>query len=108
MKRIVLIFLFCFLTACAGPVQVANNEKEGLKAGYQDPVLAALSRKYADLLKSIYTRYRLNKTSLAKEGLGDFFSILDGSETVSSVLANSEVITSLDLAPPRSIKLKYD
>lgn len=203
-KHIAVFCLFCFLTACAGPVQVANNETEGLKAGYQDPVLAALSRKYAGLLKGIYTRYRQSKTSLAKEGLGftsltdnggqklyylmvqvrpenvnfdqnkttgekrlqlilqryfesnlrvlnkedvapddinglafgvlwpvrdftqcdtaggfveyvlayisksDFFSILDGSETVSSVLANSEVITSLDLAPPQSIKLMYD
>jgi len=203
MKTTAVFCLFCFLTACAGPVQVARNETEGIKAGYQDPELAALSRKYDGLLKSIYARYRLHKMSLAKEGLGfttltdntgrklpyllveirpedvnfdrntttgqkrlqfmlqryfepnlrvlnkedvapddinglafgvtwavrdftqcntaggfveyvlayinksDFFSILDGSETVSKILANSEVVTSLDLAPPRSIKLEY-
>jgi hypothetical protein len=44
---------------------------------------------------------------LAYISKSDFFSILDGSETVSSVLSNSEVITSLDLAPPKSIKLEY-
>ena len=203
MRNIAVFCLFCFLTACAGPVQVARNEAEGVKAGYQDPELAALSRKHAGLLKSIYARYGLNKMSFTKEGLGftsltdtsgkklyylmvqirpedinfdqnttigekrlqlilqryfepnlrvlnkedvahddinglafgvtwpvrdftqcntaggfveyvlayisksDFYSILDGSETVSSVLGNSEVITSLDLAPPKSIKLKY-
>ncbi len=37
----------------------------------------------------------------------DFFSILDGSETVSSVLSKSEVIVSLDLASPKSIRLRY-
>jgi hypothetical protein len=37
----------------------------------------------------------------------DFHAILDGTKTVSSVLANAEVITSLDLQPPTSIKLKY-
>ena len=207
MKKILIVcsclVLIGFLAACTGPVQIAKNETEGLKGAYQDPHLAALSRKYDGLLKSIYARYRLNKMSLAKEGLGftsltdnsgqklpyllveirpedvnfdkntttgdkrlqlilqryfepnlrvlnkedvapddinglafgvswpvrdftqcdtaggfveyvlayiskrDFFSILDGSETVSSVLSNSEVIASLDLAPPRSIKLKY-
>ena len=207
MKKILVSCCFLLLAgclaACAGPVQVARNETEGLKAGYQNPELAALSRKYAGLLKSIYTRYRMNKMSFAKEGLGfttltdnsgrklpylmveirpedvnfdknkttgeqrlqlilqryfepnlrvlnkedvapddinglafgvswpvrdftqcdtaggfveyvlayigksDFFSILDGSATVSSVLGNSEVITSLDLAPPKSIKLQY-
>jgi hypothetical protein len=207
MKKILvcclLLLLTGFLTACTGPVQIARNETEGLKAGYQNPHLGALSQKYAGLLKSIYARYRLNKMSLAKEGLGftaltdnsgqklyyllvqvrpedvnfdqnkttgekrlqlilqryfepnvrvlskedvapddinglafgvtwpvrdftqcdtaggfveyvlayvsksDFFSILDGSETVSSVLSNSEVVTSLDLAPPKSIKLRY-
>jgi hypothetical protein len=44
---------------------------------------------------------------LAYVSKSDFFSILDGSETVSSVLSNSEVVTSLDLAPPKSIKLRY-
>ena len=207
MKKIVILCFSLLLTgllaACAGPVQVARNETEGLKAGYQDPELAALSRKYAGLLKSIYARYQMSKMSLAKGGLGftsltdnsgrklpylmveirpedvnfdqntttgekrlqimlqrylepnlrvlnkedvapddinglafgvtwavrdftqcntaggfveyvlayisksDFFSILDGSETVSSVLSKSEVVTSLDLAPPKSIKLEY-
>jgi hypothetical protein len=37
----------------------------------------------------------------------DFYDILDGFETVSSVLSKSEVLTSLDLAPPKSIKLQY-
>ena len=204
MKNIAILFLFCSLTACAaGPVQFAKNEAEALKVGYQDPEIAALSRKYAGLLKSIYTRYELKKIRLAKEGLGftslvdnsgqklyylmvqirpedvnldqntttgqkrlqfmlqryfepnlrvldkedvahddinglafgvswpvrdftqcdtaggfveyvlayidksDFYDILDGFETVSSVLSKSEVLTSLDLAPPKSIKLQY-
>jgi hypothetical protein len=207
MRKILVSCLFLlligFVAACTGPVQIARNETEGLKAGYQDPHLAALSQKYVGLLKSIYARYRLHRMNLAKEGLGftsltdvsgqklyyllvqirpedvnfdqnkttgekrlqlilqryfepnvrvlnkedvapddinglafgvswpvrdftqcdtaggfveyvlayiskgDFFSILDGSETVSSVLSNSEVVTSLDLAPPKSIKLKY-
>ena len=191
-----------FLVACTGPVQVAKNEAETLKSGYQDPELAALSQKHSSLLSSIYAKYRLNKTSFAKGGLGftsltdasgkklryllvevrqdinfdknkttgqqrlqlilqryfepslrvlnkedvalddidglafgvswpvrdfyqcdtaggfveyliayinkeDFFSILDGSETVSRVLGKSEVIVSLDLAPPKSIRLEY-
>ena len=37
----------------------------------------------------------------------DFYAILDGTKTLNSVLARSEVITSLDLQPPTSIKLKY-
>jgi hypothetical protein len=37
----------------------------------------------------------------------DFYSILDRSKSVATVLADSEVITSLDLQPPTSIKLKY-
>ncbi|HUJ90794.1 MAG TPA: hypothetical protein VLX12_11390, partial [Syntrophorhabdales bacterium] len=82
MKKILILYsvllLICFLTACTGPVQVARNESEGLKAGYQDPELAALSRKYDGLLKSIYARYRLSKMSLAKGGLG-FTSLTDNS-----------------------------
>ncbi len=195
--------VYGFLVACSGPVQVARNETEGLKSGYQDPELAALARKHSSLLSGIYAKYRLNKTSFAKEGLGftyltdasgkklryllveirpddinfdknkttgqqrlqiilqryfernlrvlnkedvalddidglafgvswpvrdfyqcdtaggfveyiiayiskeDFFSILDGSETVSRVLGKSEVVVSLDLAPPKSIRLEY-
>jgi hypothetical protein len=37
----------------------------------------------------------------------DFYAILDGTKTLNSVLASSEVITSLDLQPPTSIKLKF-
>jgi len=203
MKNIAVFCLCCFLAACAGPVQVAKSETEGLKAGYLDPELTARSLKYGGLLKVIYAKYRLNNMSLAKGGLGftslidksgrklyylmvqirpedvnfdqnrttgekrlqlmlqryfernlrvldkedvayddidglafgvtwpvrdftqcdteggfveyvlayidksDFFSILDGSETVSNVLGNSEVVTSLDLAQPKSIKLVY-
>jgi hypothetical protein len=44
---------------------------------------------------------------LAYIGKDDFFSILDGSETISSVLTDSEVVTSLDLSPPKSIRLDY-
>ena len=205
MKNFAVFCLFCILAACAaGPVQVAKNETEGLKAGYRDPELTALSQKYGSLLKSIYAKYRLKNMSLAKDGLGftsltdnggkklyylmvqirpedinfdqnrttgesrlqvilqryfepnlkmiskedvahddisglafgvtwpvrdfsqcdtaggymeyvlayidknDFFSILNGGDTVSGVLGNSEVITSLDLAQPESIKLKYE
>lgn len=204
MKGIAVLCLCCFVFACAGPVQIARNDTEGLKATYEDPELASLSRKYTGLLKSIYARYRLRNVGLAKEGLGfrsltdesgqklyylmvqvrpedlnfdqntttgekrlgiilqryfepnlrllteadvapddidglafgvswpvrdftqcntaggfveyvlayikkgDFSSILDGSETVSSVLADSEVITSLGLAQPKSIRLKYE
>ncbi len=205
MKYFAVVCLFCVLTACAaGPVQVAKNDTEGVKAGYLDPELTARSQKYGSLLKSIYARYRLSHMALAKEGLGftsltdnsgkklyylmveirpedvnfdqnktigeerlrlilqryfepnlrminkedvaqddidglafgvtwpvrdfsqcnteggfveyvlayidknDFFSILDGSGTVSNVLGNSEVIVSLDLAQPKSIKLKYE
>src|SRR3974390_1440357 len=75
MKNSVVLCLFLFLAACAGPVQVAKNESEGLKTAYEDPELAALSRKYNALLNSIYARYRLSQMSLAKEGLGfTFFS----------------------------------
>ncbi len=205
MKYFAVVCLFCILTACAaGPVQVAKNDTEGVKARYLDPELTARSQKYGSLLKSIYARYRLSHMALAKEGLGftsltdnsgkklyylmveirpedvnfdqnkttgeerlrlilqgyfepnlrminkedvaqddidglafgvawpvrdfgqcnteggfveyvlayidknDFFSILDGSGTVSNVLGNSEVIVSLDLAQPKSIKLKYE
>ncbi len=196
------LLIFILVSGCTGPVQVARDEKEGLKSDYQDAQLADLSRKYANLLSSIYARYRMSKVGVAKGGLGftsltdlngkrstyllvqirpdvnldkntttgeqrlqlilrryfepnlrvlnkedvalddvnglafgvswpvrdftqcdtaggfveyvlayiakrDFFSILDGSETVSQVLGKSEVITSLDLASPRSIKLQY-
>jgi hypothetical protein len=197
------LFSIGFLVACSGPVHLAKNETEGIKTGYQDPGLAALSQKHRDLLKEIYARYARKGMGVAKEGLGftslsdnrgrkdsylfveahheelkfdknrttgqerlqvilqrhfetdlkvltkkdaasddisglafgvtwavrdfyqcdtyggfveyviaymnksDFYSILDGTKTVDSVLANSEVITSLDLAPPTSIKLKY-
>jgi len=37
----------------------------------------------------------------------DFYAVLDGTKTLSNVLAGSEVIASLDQAPPKSIKLKY-
>jgi hypothetical protein len=37
----------------------------------------------------------------------DFYAILDGTKSLSNVLANSEVITSLDQAPPTSIKLTF-
>jgi hypothetical protein len=192
-----------FLGACTGHVHLAKSEAEGLKTGYQDPELAALSGKYNALLREIYTRYTSRKMGIAKEGLGftslsdgrgrklyylfvethheecnfdkntttgqqrlqvvlqryfepelrvlnkndlapgdigglafgvawavrdyyqcdkyggfveyviayisksDFNAIMDGTKTVSSVLTNSEVITSLDLQPPTSIKLKY-
>ena len=192
-----------FLGACTGAVHLAKNESEGLKTGYQDPELAALSNKYTGSLKEIYARYTSKGMGVAKEGLGftslsdnrgkrvyylfvethheecnfdknttigqqrlqvvlqryfepelrvltkkdvapddisgvafgvawavrdfyqcdkyggfveyviayisksDFYAIVDGTKTVNSVLANSEVITSLDLQPPTSIKLKY-
>jgi hypothetical protein len=207
MRRIVVscfaLLLTGFLAACAGHVNLAKTPTEGLKTGYQDPELAALSKKYDGLLREIYARYDSKKMGVAKEGLGftslsdnrgrklyylfvethheecnfdkntttgqerlqvvlqryfepelrvlnkkdvapgdinglafgvawavrdyyqcdkyggfveyvvaymsksDFYAILDGTKTVSSVLANSEVITSLDLQPPTSIKLKY-
>ena len=45
-KGVAVLCLLCFLTACAaGPVQVARNETEGLKAGYHDPELTARSEK---------------------------------------------------------------
>lgn len=202
-RKIAIFCLVCMLAACAGPVQIARNEKEGIKTGYMDPKLEALSSKYGDLLSSVYSKYRLADIGFVKEGLGftsladrtgqrfyyllvdtrpsginfdqnkstgeerlriileryfspdlkmlnrgdvahddfdgvafgvswpvrdfsqcntkggfveyllayidtnRFLSILDGSETVSDVLADSEVIVSLDLAPPKSIKLKY-
>jgi hypothetical protein len=202
-KKIILLSLFCLLVACAGPVQVARNESEVIKTGYLDPQSKALSVKYAGVLKSIYTKYRLAKVSFAKEGLGftsltdtsgqkfyylkveirpsdlnfdqnttiaedrlravlkryfepalrmlnkddvahddtegvafgvqwpvrdfsqcnseggfveyviayistnDFLSVLEGSETLSNVLANSEVVVSLDLKPEKSVKLRY-
>ena len=204
------IMVFClalvvagFLGACTGPVHLAKTESEGLKTGYQDPELTALSSKYNSVLREIYARYTGKGMGVAKEGLGftslsdnrgrklyylfvethheecnfdkntttgqqrlqvvlqryfepelrvltkndlaagdigglafgvswavrdfyqcdkyggfveyviayisksDFHAILDGTKTVSSVLANAEVITSLDLQPPTSIKLKY-
>ena len=204
------IVVFClallatgFLGACTGPVHLAKSESEGLKTGYRDPELAALSQKYNGLLREIYGRYTGKGMGVAKEGLGftslsdnrgrkvyylfvethheecnfdkntttgqqrlqvvlqryfepelrvltkndiaasdisglafgvswavrdfyqcdkyggfveyviayisksDFQAIVDGTKKVSSVLANSEVITSLDLQPPTSIKLKY-
>jgi len=197
------LFSICFLAACSGPVHLAKNETEGLKTGYQDPELAALSQKHRGLLKEIYARYTSRGMGVAKEGLGftsltdnrgrkdrylfveahheelnfdknkttgqerlqlilqrhfepdlrvlnkgdaapddisglafgvtwavrdfyqcdkyggfveyviaylsksDFYSILEGTKTVESVLVNSEIITSLDLAPPASIRLTY-
>ncbi len=204
------VLLFCailvaagFLAACSGPVHLAKTEGEGIKTGYQDPELAALSRKHQPELREIYARYNAKGMGVAKEGLGfmsfsdnrgrklyylfvethheecnfdkntttgqqrlqvvlqryfepelkvlnkndfasgdvnglafgvawavrdyyqcdkyggfveyviayisknDFNAILDGTKTVSNVLTNSEVITSLDLQPPTSIKLKY-
>jgi hypothetical protein len=193
----------CFLGACTGHVHLAKTETEGLKTGYQDPELAALSQRYNGLFREIYARYTGKGMGVAKEGLGftslsdnrgrklyylfiethheecnfdkntttgqqrlqvvlqryfepelrvltkndlaasdisglafgvswavrdfyqcdkyggfveyvvaymsknDFNAIADGTKTVSSVLADSEVITSLDLQPPTSIKLKY-
>jgi hypothetical protein len=204
-KSIAVLCLLCSLTvACAGPVQFAKDEKEGIKTGYLDPELTALSRKYGGLLRSVYAKYRLKNVRLAKDGLGftsltddsgqklyflmveirpaeinfdknkttgeerlqtvlqhyfepnlkvlneddvvhddingiafgvtwavrdfsqcdtaggfveyvlayidnnGFLAILDGSETLSSVLSDSEVVTSLDLAKPKSIKLRYE
>ena len=37
----------------------------------------------------------------------DFYAVLDGTKTLSNVLATSEVIASLDQAPPTSIKLTF-
>jgi hypothetical protein len=192
-----------FLGACSGPVHLAKNESEGLKTGYQDPELAAFSKKYNTLLREVYATYTGKRIGVAKEGLGftslsdnrgrkvyylfvethheefnfdkntttgqqrlqvvlqryfepelrvlnkdsmapgdinglafgvawavrdfyqcdtygghveyviayisksDYQAIVDGTKTVSSVLTNSEVIASLDLQPPTSIKLKY-
>ena len=204
------IMVFClallvtgFLGACTGPVHLAKSESEGLKTGYKDPELAAVSSRYNSLLREIYARYTGKGMGVAKEGLGftslsdgrgrkqyylfvethheecnfdkntttgqqrlqvvlqryfepelrvlnkkdvapgdisgvafgvswavrdfyqcdkyggfveyviayisksDFNAIVDGTKTVSGVLANSEVITSLDLQPATSIKLKY-
>ena len=36
----------------------------------------------------------------------DFLAILDGSETVLAILGQSEVVVSLDLAPPKSIRVR--
>lgn len=205
MKRLAIAFvvLACFLTGCAGPVQVAKTEAEGIKTNYQDPGLVQLQQKYQGLSKEIFARYRHARMGIAKEGIGftslvdtkgkklyyllveirpeevnfnqhattgtqrlqtimqryfepnlrmmtrqdvatpdvdglafgvtwavrdfyqcdtyggfveyviaymskaDFIAILDGSKTVASVLRDSEVITSLDLAPAQSIRLSY-
>jgi hypothetical protein len=207
MKRIVVLSFVLLLTgslaACTGHVNLAKTPAEGLKTGYNDPELVALSQKYNGSLKEIYARYTSKGMGVAKEGLGftslsdksgrrvyylfvethheecnfdkntttgqqrlqvvlqryfepelrvltkkdiasddisglafgvawavrdfyqcdkyggfveyviayisksDFYAIVDGTKTVNSVLANSEVITSLDLQPATSIKLKY-
>lgn len=77
-RNIVILSLFCFLAACAGPVQVARNESEVIKTGYLDPGSKALSVKYGSVLKSIYAKYRLANVNFAKEGLG-FTPLVDSS-----------------------------
>ncbi len=70
MKSIVVLCVVALLVGCTGPVHVARNEAESLKADYRDPQLAAMSQKYQGLLKEIYARCQKNQMSVAKEGLG--------------------------------------
>jgi hypothetical protein len=205
MKRltVALVVLAGFLAGCAGPVQVAKTESEGIKTNYQDPALTQLQQKNQALAKDIFARYQRVHMGIAKEGIGftslvdtkgkklyyllveirpeevnfnqhattgtqrlqtimqryfepnlrmmtkqdvgaagidglafgvtwavrdyyqcdkyggfveyviaymskaDFNAIVDGSKTVGNVLRDSEVITSLDLAPAQSIRLTY-
>ncbi len=67
---LVLSSLFCLLISCSGPVFVAKNEQEGIRASYQDPKLTELSAKNRDALADIYRRYQLAGVDVYPNGIG--------------------------------------
>jgi hypothetical protein len=71
MKKIIFICLLVFLCSCAaGPIYVAKDQTESMKASYDD---AKLKKLYADnesLLKGIYHRLNNSNVDIYKEGIG--------------------------------------
>ena len=71
MKAAVIFVLFlCVLVSCSGPVLVAKNESEGIRASYQDPALSALSARYRLALNDIYRRYQSAGIDVYPDGIG--------------------------------------
>jgi hypothetical protein len=71
MKRLMLVFVLCFLVSCAaGPVFVAKTETEGIRTSYQDPGLDKLASQNKDALKAIYHRFELAKIDVYPDGIG--------------------------------------
>lgn len=72
MKKTLLLMLFAFLLcACAhGPVYVAKNQSEAIRAVYDDPGLEKLYRENKGLLGDIYTRFTKEKVDFCPAGLG--------------------------------------
>lgn len=77
---------------------VAHDDTEGVAFGVQWPV-----RDFSQCNSAGgFVEYMV-----AYIGTNDFLSVLDGSQTLSTVLADSEVVASLDLKPEKSISLRF-
>jgi hypothetical protein len=81
MKALTFFSILAFLLAsCSGPVFVAKNEQEGIRASYQDPRLAELSTRNRATLSDIYRRYQLANVDIYPNGIG--FTALSDSEGI--------------------------
>ena len=66
----IVAFFLCAVVACSGPVHVAKNETEGIKASYEDPKLSELSARYQPTLRDIYRRYQSAGIDVYPNGIG--------------------------------------
>lgn len=77
MRCLALIILLASLASCAsGPVFVAKNESEGIRASYQDPKLNELSVRNKGILQAIYRRYERANIDVYPSGIG-FTTLFD-------------------------------
>ncbi len=76
---IVAVFLMCLVGCSQGPIYIAKNVNEGLKADYEDPSTGKLAAQHQAVLHDIYRRYQAAQIDMYPGGLG--FTTLTDSRT---------------------------
>jgi hypothetical protein len=96
MKKIIFICFMGFLCSCAaGPIHMAKNQTESMKATYDDAKLRKLYTDNESLLKGIYTRLNNSNVNIYKEGIGLTILNDDKNEKLHYIMMNirpSEIV----------------
>jgi hypothetical protein len=67
---IVAAFLLCLVGCSQGPIYIAKDVNQGLKANYEDPGTGKLAARHQAVLHDIYQRYQAAQIDMYPGGLG--------------------------------------